>query len=471
MTQQRDISLRGSSRRDFIRGVFAASAALGLGPLRALEMLEKMGGSALADQAKPYFMVNLILGTGALSRATVIWPVRQVIENNQDQFAIDGPVNSRFQKARLATGRTLYNRVVDGKAVFVDKPWSVFVAGQSQAHSTFQNFNGNTVQITQGGNANLFAASATIQSALHALIPAIGVQRNGQSPIFAPAPAGTPAPSNVPDGQAMVGLFSSAASTLMTRLAPAGNRDLFQQYYSAFLGLAKWAGRPTYERVKGDVSTALGLVVKNLATELQVKPGQVADWGGNIAQSDERLRAITEVLIVTANAFRLGLTSQVTLPAFNDDPHGAFAGDPTPLFDGLARVLQSFQVACDQIKDPVKSDKRIGERLIMTISGDTTKDPFQRSGWPDGTPGGMNLLFVQGNGLIPAGWFGDVNPGGRVNWDPETGKNDGNVPTATCTSAACGAVLFAVSGGSKDAVRQFYNGPLDGVINPNLIGS
>ena len=79
----------------------------------------------------------------------------------------------------------------------------------------------------------------------------------------------------------------------------------------------------------------MSLVVKNLATELQVKPGQVQQWGGSIAQTDDRLRAITEVLIVTANAFRLGLTSQVTLPAFNDDPHGAFAGNPTEFLTAL----------------------------------------------------------------------------------------------------------------------------------------
>lgn len=470
MTQNRDIGLRGTSRRDFIRGVFAASAALGLGPLRALDMLEKMGGSALADAAKPNFMVNIVLGTGALSRATVIWPVRQVIEQNDPSFAIDGPVDTRFRKAQLKNGRTLYNRVVDGKPVFEGKPWTVFVTGQSNAHSTFQNFNGNTVQITQGGNANIFAAAAAIQSAQHALIPAIGVQRGGQNPIFAPAPAGTPAPSNVPDGRAMVGLFSSSASTLMTRLAPDNNRALFQQYYSAFLGLAKWAKHPAYDRVRTDVRTAMSLVVKNLATELQVKPGQVQQWGGSIAQTDDRLRAITEVLIVTANAFRLGLTSQVTLPAFNDDPHGAFAGNPTELFDGFARSLVSFQGELDNTQDPVMTSKRVGDRLVMTLSGDTTKDPFQRSGWPDGTPGGMNLLFVQGNGLIPHGWFGDVNPGGRVNWDPTTGANNGNVPTADCTSAACAAVLYAVSGGNKDAVRQFYTGPLDGVINANLTG-
>ena len=470
MTINRDIGLRGTSRRDFIRGVFAASAALGLGPVRALDMLEKMGGSALADQAKPYFMVNIVLGTGALSRATVIWPVRQVIEQNDPSFAIDGPVETRFSKAKLANGRTLYNRVVDGKPVFGDKPWTVFVAGTSQAHSTFQTFNGNTVQITQGGNANLFSAAASIQSALHALIPAIGVQRGGQNPVFAPAPGGAPAPSNVPNGRAMVGLFSSSASQLMSRLAPDNNRALFQQYYTAFLGLAKWAKHPTYDRVRTDVRTALNLVVKNLTNELQVKSGQVAQWGGNIAQADDRLRDITEVLIVTANAFRMGLTAQVTLPAFNDDPHGAFAGNPTELFDGFARSLQSFQNELNNTQDPVMTGKRVGDRLVMTLSGDTTKDPFQRSGWPDGTPGGMNLLFVQGSGLIPGGWFGDVTPNSRVNWDPTTGRNDGNVPTAACTSAACGAVLYAVSGGNKDAVRQHYSGPLDGVINANLTG-
>lgn len=466
---KKDIGLHGASRRDFIKGVFAASAALGLGPTRALEMLDHMGGTALADQAAPYFMVNIVLGTGALSRATVIWPVPRVIEQNQPNFAIDGV--ERFQKAALPAGRTLYNRVVDGKPVFGSKPWSVFVAGTSNAHSAFPAFNGNTVQITQGGNANMFAAAAQIQTALHALIPAIGVQNGAQNPNYNPVPAGAPAPSIVPNGRAMVGLFSSAASQLATRLKPDANQALFSQYYTAFLGLARWAGRPTYERVRSDVGTAMGLVVKNLTSELEVKPGQVAQWGGGIAESDDRLRAITEVLIVTSNAFRLGLTAQVTLPAFNDDPHGAFAGNPTSLFDGFARSLQSFQNTCDNTKDPVASQKRVGDRLVMTLSGDTTKDPFERSGWPDGTPGGMNLLFVQGAGHIQPGWIGDVTPNSRVNWDPNTGKNDGNQPTGLCTSAACGAVLYAVAGGSKDAVRNYYNGPLDGVINLNLTGA
>jgi hypothetical protein len=458
---KKDIGLYGTSRRDFIRGVLAASAALGLGPTRALDMLEKMGGSALADQAAPYYMVNIILGTGALARATVIWPVPMVIEQNQPDFAIDG-VN-RFERASLPGGRKLYNRVVDGKPVFGSKPWTVFVAGQSQAHSAFPGFNGNTVQITQNGNANLFSAASQIQNALHSLIPAIGIQQNGQTPNYNPQVPGASSPSVVPNGRAMVSLFSSAASQLQSRLKPESNQTLFSQYYTAFLGLARWAGRPTYERVRSDVGTAMGLVVKNLTSELEVKPGQVAQWGGNIAQSDDRLRAIT--------AFRLGLTAQVTLPAFNDDPHGAFAGNPTELFDGFARSLQSFQGALDGTRDPIQSSRNIGDRLVMTLSGDTTKDPFQRNGWPDGTPGGVNMLFVQGGGLLQPGWIGDVNPGGRVNWDPATGKNDANQPTALCTSAACGAVLYAVSGGNKDIVRTYYTGPIDGVIRQNLTGS
>jgi hypothetical protein len=330
---------------------------------------------------------------------------------------------------------------------------------------------GNTVQITQNGNANVFAAASQIQNALHTLIPAIGVQNGGQAPNFNPPPPGGNSPSIVPNGKAMVGLFSSAASQLGTRLKPDANRQLFGQYYTAFLGLARWAGRPTYERVKSDVQTAMSLVVKNLASELAVQPGQVAQWGGSIADTDMRLQAITEVLIVTANAFRLGLTAQVTLPAFNDDPHGAFAGNPTELFDGFARTLQSFQTTLDGVRDPAQTTKNVGDRLVMTLSGDTTKDPFQRNGWPDGTPGGENILFVQGNGLLKPGWIGDINPNGRVNWDPSTGKNDGNQPTDLCTSAACGAVLYAVSGGSKDAVRPYYNGPIDGIITPNLTGS
>ena len=45
----REFPLRGASRREFVQAVMTASAVLGLGPTRAFEVLEEMGGSALAN--------------------------------------------------------------------------------------------------------------------------------------------------------------------------------------------------------------------------------------------------------------------------------------------------------------------------------------------------------------------------------------------------------------------------------------
>ena len=52
----------------------------------------------------------------------------------------------------------------------------------------------------------------------------------------------------------------------------------------------------------------------------------------------------------------------------------------------------------------------------------------------------------------------------RMNWDPVTGALNAATPTAACTSAACGAVLYAVTGGSTDDVRQYYSAPLGNII-------
>ena len=137
-----------------------------------------------------------------------------------------------------------------------------------------------------------------------------------------------------------------------------------------------------------------------------------------------------------------------------------------------AACCQSFQTSPRRHQRyPVIPEQALGDRLVMTISGDTIKNPHQRSGWPDGTPGGTNLLFVQGAGQIPGGRSVDATPTAAPTGYPATGRNQANVGNDVCTSAACGGVLYAVANGSKDAVRQFYNGPLDGVINANLTGS
>ncbi|HRI49433.1 MAG TPA: hypothetical protein PLW65_04560 [Pseudomonadota bacterium] len=468
---KKDIGLRGASRRDFVRGVFTASAALGLGPTRALDMLEKMGGSALAQAAvNRSLMVNLILGNGAMSRATQLVAVPNAIKTFDpantalNPMTTGAPISSRFKQLTLPSGNPYYGRIIDGKAFGEKKPWTVFVSGQSQAHSNFPAFNGNVTTVAMNGNVSMLSAAAQLQTSLHSLVPAIGIQRGGQSPNYNPASPGSPALSAVTDQNAMVGLFASAASQLMNRLGDKAHQDLYSQYYTALLGLTRWAGRPTYSTSAKDAQTALSLVVQNLGTQLRVQPGQAATWAGPLVATDNRMQPVVETLIVTANAFKLGLTPHVTFGGFFDDPHGAFAGQPDDLFDGLGRSLESFQAYLDTIPDPVVSGKNLGDRLVMTMSGDTIKNPHQRSGWPDGAPGGANLLYVQGAGKLPGGFFGDIMQNARMNWDPVTGALSGTTPTAACTSAACGAVLYAVTGGSTDDVRQYYSAPLGNII-------
>ncbi len=467
----KDIGLRGTSRRDFVRGVFAASAALGLGPTRALDMLEKMGGSALA-QAATYrsLMVNVVLGNGAMSRATQLVAVPEAVKTfdeastSLNAMAPGQKITTRFQSLTLPSGRPYHARLIDGKPFFEKKPWTVFVSGQSNAHSVFPAFGGNTNTVTMNGNVNLFAAAAQLQTALHPLVPAIGVQSGANMPSYNPQPAGAPPLSQVADRNAMIGLFSSAASLLMNRLGNPNNQKLYQEYYTALLGLTKWAGHPTYSTATTDAKTALGLVVKNLGSALAVQSGQVAQWAGAGVAADNKMLSMTETLIIAANAFKLGLTPHVTFAAFLDDPHGAFAGQPDALFDGMGRALQSFQSALDAAPDPVRAGKFLGDRLVMTLSGDTIKAPHARVGWGDGAPGGANLLFVQGAGFLPGGYHGDILKNARVNWDPTTGDNSMGTPTAQCTSAACGAALYAVSGGVADDVRPYYSAPLGNIV-------
>ena len=467
----KDIGLRGASRRDFVRGVFTASAALGLGPTRALDMLEKMGGSALAQTAVTRsLMVNVVLGNGAMSRATQLVAVPSAISTfneattSLNPMAPGMPITSRYQALKLPSGRPYNARLIDGKPFGEKKPWTVYVSGQSQAHSNFPAFNGNTSTVTMNGNVNMFSAAAQLQTSLHSLVPAIGVQQGGMSPNYNPAATGSPPLSAVTDRNAMIGLFSSAASLLMNRLGDAKNQALYSQYYTALMGLTKWSGRPTYSTSKTDAQTALGLVVKNLGSQLAVGSGQVAQWAGGQVATDPKMLAMTETLIIAANAFKLSLTPHVTFAAFLDDPHGAFAGAPDALFDGMGRALESFQNFLDTVPDSVRSGKFLGNRLVITLSGDTTKNPHSRVGWGDGTPGGSNLLYVQGSGFLPGGFHGDVTPMARVNWDTTTGDNNPATPTAQCTSAACGAALYAVTGGEADDVRSYYSAPLGNLI-------
>jgi hypothetical protein len=482
---KRDFELRGASRRDFVKGVLTASAALGLGPTRALELLDEFGGSALAQSANlSRRSVNIVAGTGSLSWFTLLWPIPQVIKGFNSTFAYDDPAKAILaaQTAGQFEGRSLYSRAVNGKALWSSygekKLVSALMCGSANAHESAPSVanNTNTIPDGNGGTIGLFAGSAALQGTLKALVPAIGMKFQGTDMPYGRAP-GAPSVASVVDPNAMIGLFSSAASRLTTRLLQPSNQALYGQYYKALLGLTRTANRQTFQKGYSDSRVAADLLAKNLGDLLKPLPGQVNTWCGGAAPVNEKVDFMAQALIVTANAFKLGLCAQVNFPVFNDDPHPAFANLATTskIADQLVYIFEAFMADQALANDPVYPGKKLSDSVVITVHGDTPKDGFIASAWPDSTKGGHNVIYVMSQGRVKPGWFGDVQPTGKTNFDPLTGKLNpamtGAAADKLVLDASLSAILYAVSDANDRAVRDFTTAAnYTGMVNP-LISS
>ena len=73
-----------------------------------------------------------------------------------------------------------------------------------------------------------------------------------------------------------------------------------------------------------------------------------------LGPDQRKIDAMAQALIVTANAFKLGLTAQVSFPVFNDDPHPAFANLTTSLkiVDQMHSMLEYFMDELATTNDP-----------------------------------------------------------------------------------------------------------------------
>jgi hypothetical protein len=196
----------------------------------------------------------------------------------------------------------------------------------------------------------------------------------------------------------------------------------------------------------------------------------VSAWTGTGAQ--QTMIDLAQRLLFTANAFRMGLISTVLMPAFNDDPHGAFAdvaGTVTPRADALARVLDGFYAELAMRQEPKCSHRgaaiSLADNVALVVSGDTFKNPFNSSGWSDGTPGNSNLLYVRSNGFLKPGWFGSLTaPSTRTNFNPASGLTDSTATVAASTSAAQLGILFAIARSNRAPVTAVSAAEFSGVI-------
>jgi len=316
----------------------------------------------------------------------------------------------------------------------------------------------------------MMASAAAIQQANPTLLPVLtvgGIQ-------FGNAP-GAPAIAAVGAADQLVGLFNSQASRAL--LATEGNGALAESYYKAFLGLNAAAGRRTVAKPYEAGKVSMNLLAQNLASQLMPTQDDLNLFGVG-GGTPGAVTNMSRAMITTMKAFSLGLTSMLVMRGFNNDPHGMFAGgnaQAAGVSGAMSKMMDGLYKLGKSLKDPACSAKTLADAMVLSISGDTFKQPFARNNWGDGTPGGANLMYVMGAGLIKTGWHGELaNANTARGFDIATG----NVSTAAyntirgqLSAAAGAATLFAVAKGDMRRVQDFYNGPaIDALVNPNVTG-
>jgi hypothetical protein len=362
-------------------------------------------------ECKAQRAVYVVAGNGALSWFTLVWPAPAVITGFQPQYAYDNPAAAK--DVTVTAAHPLFARKIGTRVVWQGRGShpqpSVFVAGFNETHT---NTPSSIVNSATAGN--LAGQGAAIQTTLPSTIP---VMTFGTVGPYAAVP-GAPLAINVVSLDTAIAAFAG-------RISPAQQDAL----------------RPTAVQLVPYVPAGATTAETNFGT----------------------------TLAFTANAFKLGLINTVMLPAFADDPHGAFAGGTAgPRADHLASALDAFYTDLAATPEPACSHLgqqiTLADNVVTVVDGDTPKNSFNNAGWPDGTPGNSNWLYLRSNGFTKPGWFGDIQPTGRTNFDPTTGLTSAAAAVAPATAATYAGVLYAIARGNKARVTVVTSAPFDGVI-------
>lgn len=441
--------VRELGRRDLIKWSLFAGAALGLARWKVYEVLEDTVGTALAADAAcqpTNRSVHIVAGNGGFAWFQLLWPHNDIAAAGNGDFAFHAPGE---QTMAAGTDRPLtLGPEAPFKTFTGGKQMSAFMAGGNETHRR------DPITATNLGGSSVIAVAAALQVTNPTVIPVVTIDNVP----FGTAP-GAPRPSAVGSADQFVGLFNSAASRSGGLLENAGDAGLYDAHYAAMASLNRAANRPTTSRAYGTAKTAARLLGTNLASQLAISDADRNRYGVN-AGTRTNLRELAENLIVTAKAFRMGLTSSVVMPAMNDDPHGAF-NDMTNLRNTtttLGRILDGFLADLAASEDASCAGTTLADNVVLTVHGDTPKNPRARSGWPDGTPQDANWMYVLGNGLLKTGWHGGVYRDGTVKgFDPATGAEN-NAGSRDLAAAASAAVAYAVAKGDMRRVGDFARG-------------
>jgi hypothetical protein len=448
-TSQRDERYE-LTRRNLIKWSVATGAALGVSRSKIFEILEKTAGKgvAFAASSQPINRTfDMEFGNGSLAWLTLFWPLPAIAKANNPKFS--------WHKPGMATDVAGTDRTL---TIGPDTPWAklpankqvtAFLCGSNETHT---NFAQSTTQI---GGANLLALNSALQSALPAVIPTVTV---GQGTTIGTAP-GQSTVANVGNADGIVDLFNSAASRLTPTpglLANSKDAALYKAHYQAFIQFNRASNRPTTTNGYNTATSAAQFLGTNLSDKLSVKPEDLTRYGVTGATRASAVQ-LARAMIIAVKAFKLGLTNGLVCKGPNDDPHGAFDGGDVNVFPAqLKAVFDGFMTDLQTTLDD-NTQKPLSDNIVITMKGDTYKNPTNNAGWGDGTPGNTNIVYVYSSGQLYSGWFGDVSAANQV----QGVGADGKLTTyngANTAKYAMSSVLYATAIGDTRAIQSFVGG-------------
>ncbi len=434
------------SRRALIKWTVAAGAALGVSRSKVFEILSGTAGKGVAEAASTnptMRSVHIVAGNGGLAWFTQFWPQVDVAMAANPNFAWNYP-----GMATLVPGT---NKPL---AIGPQTPWATLPAGRQVTAFTCgrnETHVGTPTSTTSLNGSNIHAIASVLQAQTPTVIPIIAV-----GDVDIGNAAGASQPTQVGDGEQIVGLFNSAASRAGGLLSQMSDAQLYKAQYDAFTQLNRASTRSTQKSSYTTSSGAANFLGTNLAAKLSITQAD-RDLYGLDGNTRGNVEAIAKTLIIAVKAFAMGLTNSVVLPAMRDDPHGAFADGSINIVPGqLKKVLDGFMTHMSNTIDTA-TNKSIVDDVVVTISGDTTKNPLDRNGWPDGTPNNSNHLYVLGGGNLKTGWFGSTDRNG------DTKGFDGNgdpvaYNTNNTAKFALASVAYAIAKRDDRLISQFANG-------------
>jgi len=437
------------TRRALIKWSLATGAALGVSRSKIYEILERTAGKgvAYAASAQPINRTfDIEFGNGSLSWMTLFWPLPAIA-------AAATPTNNlSWHKPGMQTVVAGTDRPL---TIGPDTPWAklpankqvtAFLCGSNETHTNFAQST-NTI----AGNS-LLAGNAALQTALTAMIPTVTV---GQGTSIGTAP-GAPTAANVGNADGIVDLFNSAASQMGGLLFNPNDAKLYKAAYQGFIQLNRAANRPTTNIGYTSATKAAEFLGLNRAKQLAVTAEDEARYGIT-GTTRSTVRALGRTMIIAVKAFQHGLTNGIVVPAMRDDPHQAFDNNDVAVVPAqLKGVFDGFMTDLQNTLDD-NTQRPLSDNIVITMKGDTYKNPINKNGWGDGTPGNTNIVYVYSSGQLLSGWLGDVTTAGAV----QGVGADGKLTTyngANTAKYALASVLYATAIGDERAIQGLSGG-------------